>query len=137
MSVMLSRIRLWWLFRRKRAALVAYVFQLGDALEKAYGRSETYSIGRIRRALRAHGLSLKYEMHALAMFASRIDFAETFKATFPSEKNSLQQCDNLRREVAEIANDGSYQFLPKHREDIGMDNGRNSDAAARWGVGLH
>jgi hypothetical protein len=44
--------------------------------------------------------------------------------------------ERLRAEVATEHNGGRRQFLPRISEDIGMDNGDNVAAAARWGIGL-
>lgn len=133
---MFSRGRRWWLERKKQNALRAYVLNLGPALEKAYGRDDTYSVGRIRTALHNEGLPVEYEAHAIAMFASKSDFVAAFAPTSepPSKPRTLYE--DLRREVARLANGGSYKFTPKHWENVGMHNGSDADALARWGDGL-
>jgi hypothetical protein len=132
---MLEWVRRWGLKRQKKAALREYVHKLGLALANAYGREETYSVGRIKTALRRAGLTPTFERHAIAMFATKADFMASLQLVDRSESRG-ELYENLRHEVATLANHGSYRFMPRHWEDIGMDNGDNAKAASRWGVGL-
>jgi hypothetical protein len=133
--IVLELVRRWWGERQKRAALRQYVRRLGLALAHAYGREETYSVGRIRTTLKRVGLSHTFERHALAMFTTKADFVAALQLAETIE-NRQELYEILRREVATLVNHGSYRFMPKHWEDIGMDNGDNAKAASRWGVGL-
>lgn len=132
---MLERVRRWWGERQKRAALRKYVRKLGLALAHAYGREETYSVGRIRTTLSRVGLPHTFEGHAIAMFTTKADFVAALQLAETTE-NRQELYETLRREVATLGNDGSYRFMPKHWEDIGTDNGDNAKAASHWGLGL-
>jgi hypothetical protein len=133
--MMLERARRWWGERKKRAALRQYVRKLGLGLARAYGREETYSVGRIRTTLSRVGLTHAFEGHAIAMFTTKAEFVAALQLA-DSPENRQELYETLRREVATLGNHGSYRFMPKHWEDIGMDNGDNAKAASRWGVGL-
>jgi hypothetical protein len=74
------------------------------------------------------------------MFSTRIAFVDWLgregKGGAGDRKGWSALYDELGREAAAEVNDGSYSFVPREEREIGMDNGDDQSAAARWGVGL-
>jgi hypothetical protein len=134
---MASWLGRWWRQRRKRLVLRRYVDTLGATLAKDYGREEAYSVARIKTALRKHGFSVEFEAHALSMFSCKSDFVAGLEQDGKSsDRHRLHELYEDLRLEASLLNDGSFSFMPKHWEEVGMHNGSDADVVRRWGPGL-
>ena len=92
----------------KIRSIKKYYKVLPEALAKDYSKSDFYTSGQIKAAIKSHKLPSSYEPYALAMFVSFEDIGAVFESEYPSINGY-----KVRAEVADILFEGNMHFVIK------------------------
>ena len=92
----------------KIRAIKKYYKVLPKVLAKDYSKSDFYTSGQIKTAIKNHKLSSSYMPYALAMFVSFEDIGAVFESEYP-----IINGYKIRAEVADLLFAGDMHFVIK------------------------
>lgn len=106
---------------KKNKAIKSYISTLPTWLTKDYGVSEHYTPVQVLKSIERHGLSKKFSIYALAIYATKTEYLD-----YISGLPETYDFSSIRSELADNFFSGEIDFLPP--QSSGVYEGYSSSA---------